>query len=456
MANIFLAWQNRADEGSLSGGSWLTSLPLTNLQNRQVQKVARSSNANASSTRFDIDLSAPRPVGVLALVVHNISATGKLRLLGASSTAAFENLITTFASEFDNAAWSKNNVTITANTGLTLAPDGSATADAITGNATTECWIRRDFTLAGTSTITEAAFFKAGSGSLAGITITWHTGGTTQTCAATINLSTGVVTTPTGTATAMSARAIDAGNGWWRMVVSGTGTSSGNTQVRVELTADGNSGRTIFAWGAFLTATTPPTYETGYMDVWPSGVIPQDLLEWEDDNFWLGTISQQARAGFQSPYIHKLNSASPVTSRYWRVEILDSNNSDGYVQIGRLFMARGWTPVVNYAYGASIGYQDPTPIDTALSGAEYFDVRNKFRVLNFTLDYLTDSEAYNYALELQRLAGVSGEVLVMPDGGEDISVQPLRSFVGRLRQIGAVRHPNPTAYSVSFEVKELL
>jgi hypothetical protein len=178
------------------------------------------------------------------------------------------------------------------------------------------------------------------------------------------------------------------------------------------------------------------------------------LLEWEDDNFWLGTLSQSARAGFQSPYILKL--ASIQNLRYWNFEISDTSNGDGYVQIGRLFMARGWTPSINYTYGSGLGYQDPTPVETSLSGAEYFDIRSKFRVMTFDLNYISDTEAYNFALELQRLAGISGEVLVMPDGGEDVGQQPLRSFVGRLRQIGAVTQPQPTAFSAKFEVKELL
>lgn len=287
MANIFLAWQNRTDEGILSGGSWLSILPLTNLQNRQVQKVTRSNGVTAAATKFDIDLGQARSIGVVGLIVHNISVTGTVRIT-ASDSAAFTTLY----------------------------------------------------------------------------------------------------------------------------------------------------------------------YDSGAVAAWPSGVIPTDLLEWEDDNFWLGTLSQQARAGYQSPYILKLSSVQNM--RYWRVEIVDTSNSDGYVQIGRLFMARGWTPNVNYSYGSSLGFQDPTPVDTSLSGAEYFDIRSKYRVMNFTLPYITDTEAYSYALDLQRLAGVSGEILVMPDGGVSLSTQPQRSFVGRLRQVGTIKQPNPTAYSVDFEIKELL
>jgi hypothetical protein len=133
---MFLAWQNRTDEGTLSGGSWLAALPLVNLQYRQVQKVARSASAANASTQFMIDLGSAKAIGVIALVVHNISVSGKVRVT-ASDTQTF------------------------------------------------------------TSTL----------------------------------------------------------------------------------------------------------YDSGWQLVWPYGVIPQDLLEWEDDNFWLGTLSQQARAGYQSPYI---------------------------------------------------------------------------------------------------------------------------------------------------------
>ena len=286
MANITLAWNNRTDAGTLSGGSWLATLPLTNLQNRQVQKVARSSNATNASTQFTIDLGQPRNIGVVALVVHNISVLGRVRIT-ASDTAGF---IATY-------------------------------------------------------------------------------------------------------------------------------------------------------------------YNSGWVDVWPAGQVPQNLLEWEEDNFWLGTLSANARAGYQSPFIHLLAAAQSL--RYWKVEVDDTGNADGYVQIGRLFMASTWTPATNYAYGAGLGYQDPTPADTSLSGAEFFDVRSRYRVFEFQLEYMVSNEAYSQALELQRLSGTSGEVLVVPDK-DDAANQPVRAFVGRLQQLGAITQPQPTTYAVRFQVKELL
>lgn len=427
MANIFLAWQNRADEGTLSGGNWLTTLPLSNLQNRQVQKVARSNGVTAAATQFDLDLlNNSKLIGVVALVVHNISVSGKVRIRSANATSGFTNLLAQ-QDAFDNAAWTKTSVTVSADG--TPAPDGTTTADALTANAANSS-VAQSVAIAGSTAFEASIYLRANSN-------------------VTVNIRT--VESPSNTVTTTVCNVTTA---WQRFTVSGT-TQSGTTSISFGIGGDSSfsTGTTVIAWRGQVASGVSATFDSGWTDVWPSGVVPQELLEWEDDNFWLATLSSQARAGFQSPFIYRLQQA--VSYRYWRIEVLDTTNSDGHVQIGRLFMARGWQPTINFSYGAGLRYEDPTPVDVSLSGAEYFDQRSKFRVFGFQFEYLSETDAYAYALELQRLAGISGEVLVIPDtdlGGQ----QPLRSFVGRLRQIGAVTQPYPSTYSVAFEVKELL
>ena len=452
MANVFLAWQNRTDTSVLSGGSWVSSLPITNMQNRQIQKVARTSDASLSSTQFLVDCQAPRPIGVIALVNHNIGVSGQIKIIGASSPSAFTNLFTTYTNDFSNAVWTKGNVSVTPNSTVAIAPDGSNTASQILGTATTNAYVLRDVSLSGTSTISETVYLRAGSQSQATAKITWYGGTAQQNASCAIDLLTGVVSSVSGTASSISAFAVDVGDGWWRVTITGTGTNATNTTARLEFAVVG--GKSIFAWGARLAVGAPPVYESAFIDVWPAGVVPQAMLEWENDNFWTGSLSEELREGFQSPFILRLPEVR--LGQHWKVEVFDTANPDGYVQIGRLFMAQGWSPSVNYVYGAGIAYGDPTPIEMSLSGAEYFDIRPKYRLMEFALDYISETEAYSYALELQRIAGISGEVLVIPDGGDDVSQQPLRSFVGRLRQLGSVKQPQPSAYSVNFEIKELL
>lgn len=65
---------------ALSGGAWSAGLPLTNLQNRELSKVARSSNALAPSTQFTADLGVARAWRAYALLGHNCSLAATVRV----------------------------------------------------------------------------------------------------------------------------------------------------------------------------------------------------------------------------------------------------------------------------------------------------------------------------------------------------------------------------------------
>lgn len=73
MANAFIAFPNRIDEATLSGGSWVPSLPLTNVQNRLLGKVARTVDLNPSSSQFTIDLTKLRFMRLFSIINHNFS-----------------------------------------------------------------------------------------------------------------------------------------------------------------------------------------------------------------------------------------------------------------------------------------------------------------------------------------------------------------------------------------------
>jgi hypothetical protein len=72
-----------SDAATLSGGSWQGTLPLVDLQDRDVAKVARSVNALEASTRFRLDFgtTATRWLSLLLLLGHNITAAGQVRIV---------------------------------------------------------------------------------------------------------------------------------------------------------------------------------------------------------------------------------------------------------------------------------------------------------------------------------------------------------------------------------------
>lgn len=88
MANCSLLWDKASDRGTISSGSWVGGLPATNFQEADVQKVARSTNAATSSTKFRIDLGTakPEPLSSFAMLNHNGTTVSQWRIVVTSDS----------------------------------------------------------------------------------------------------------------------------------------------------------------------------------------------------------------------------------------------------------------------------------------------------------------------------------------------------------------------------------
>lgn len=83
---MFLGYPNRAHGATITGGSWNASYPVTNLATRALDVVARSTNDDATSTKFIIDMGATYTVQAFALRSHNLSSAATIKLdFGTSS-----------------------------------------------------------------------------------------------------------------------------------------------------------------------------------------------------------------------------------------------------------------------------------------------------------------------------------------------------------------------------------
>lgn len=80
MSNLAIAYDDRSQSGTFSGGSWATALPLTNLKNYDPKKVARSSDAEEASTTFVLDIGSATDIDFVGIVNHNMSATAEVRI----------------------------------------------------------------------------------------------------------------------------------------------------------------------------------------------------------------------------------------------------------------------------------------------------------------------------------------------------------------------------------------
>ncbi len=94
-SNCLIGFPNRIDTSSLSGGSYAASLPITNLQNRIIGKVARTSDALLTSSIINIDLVSDKTVKVISVANHNLSLSALYRIRGSDVSDFSTNLVDT-------------------------------------------------------------------------------------------------------------------------------------------------------------------------------------------------------------------------------------------------------------------------------------------------------------------------------------------------------------------------
>lgn len=207
-------------------------------------------------------------------------STGKI-----ASTPASKNLLT-FTQEFDNAAWTKTDVAVSTNS--TAAPDGTTSADTITEGIARTAFISQGVTTTGGVTYAASIFVKRGNTDWLRLVSSDGTNGYNLW----INTATGALggNSTTGSGVYVSSTITDAGNGWYRVTLTGSNPLTTNgirvNSATANLSSTRVSGATYALWGAQLeTGSTATTYTRNFggrfpprFDYDPITLAPKGLL----------------------------------------------------------------------------------------------------------------------------------------------------------------------------------
>lgn len=135
-----------------------------------------------------------------------------------------------------------------------------------------------------------------------------------------------------------------------------------------------------------------------------------------------GVIAAGVQAGYgQALYLPDPAITGVLSARHLRIDLSDAAVSiDGYHEAGFAWAGPLWSPARNYSYGWAGGWRDPSVITKSRGGQAWVDELPKFRTINLRFDWLTESEASDGFLELQRLAGVTKNIVAVPkpDGAQ--------------------------------------
>ncbi|HEX2554257.1 MAG TPA: hypothetical protein VHL98_11175 [Microvirga sp.] len=153
--------------------------------------------------------------------------------------------------------------------------------------------------------------------------------------------------------------------------------------------------------------------------------------------------------------------AAAVSGQYVLIDITDTLNPDNYVEVGRFMAGVPFVPSINMSYGAAIKVNDDTTESRTTGGQSHFGTKPKYRSLRFTLDALTDAEAfgaYPSVEDMMDTLGISGNLLAIYDPDDTAVMLPKRTIYGRLRALSEIVEANASQapHTWASEIVELL
>lgn len=181
--------------------------------------------------------------------------------------------------------------------------------------------------------------------------------------------------------------------------------------------------------------TAAPGYDSTQVSQWPASGKPTDE-DWEQ-------------------HCNLLVSNNVLAFRYWRVDLFDASNPEGFHEYGRLFGGVRWTPTANYTYDWGQRFEAADILEETVYGQTQTEERLRPRGWVLPFDSIRRSELLANAMTLQRLRGRAGPLLACIDYTRDSDLH-WHTIYGVLKELGEIGQKVEDRYTARFQIREVL
>lgn len=149
---------------------------------------------------------------------------------------------------------------------------------------------------------------------------------------------------------------------------------------------------------------------------------------------------------------------STVTAKYWRTEITDPGNADGFIELGKVFNGVLLDTDFTIAVGANFVRDANTSTNVAVAGTPYFNRHQNIRT--WTIRYPTESYSTAWD-EFDRMIEVCGIdkllfVIPFPDDVDRFNQHSFLCTIARQNGLDFIGGDAPSRVSTGFELREYL
>lgn len=199
---------------------------------------------------------------------------------------------------------------------------------------------------------------------------------------------------------------------------------------------------------------TAPVYDDGAMVKAYPVIYPWGTLPYYHPSWYTGLPTQSDIDEDTFP-IYKIFSTT-LFARFVKVEISDTTNAQGQIEIGRLFTPRGVQPTYNLAYGAtSLGFITNTKIETTLSGRRVYDEKPMQRLLPLEIRNLPQNEALTKFYDMQKRLNKNRQMFFVFDP-DDTALMHRRSFAATIGELDPIQFPYFNVNNIGMQLIEVI
>jgi hypothetical protein len=106
---------------------------------------------------------------------------------------------------------------------------------------------------------------------------------------------------------------------------------------------------------------------------------------------------------------------SDIAADYAAVEITDTSNPDGFINVPLCYAGPAWIPAIGHTWQTTFGRDSVVDEMQSRGGQEYPTYRYQQRRWEIAFDSLSGAEVWQSAEELDRLSRYGGNILFVPD-----------------------------------------
>ena len=195
--------------------------------------------------------------------------------------------------------------------------------------------------------------------------------------------------------------------------------------------------------------------DTGTLDVWEV-IYGEYSLYYGHPSLADGKIEPDKLELRRSPvvYIHPTDGAV-IIARYWRLDITDTGNSDGWISLSRAFFVPGYEATKGVRYGMSIGRFSNSTLSASKGGADIPNEQRGGKQFVIGMNNIPENEGLSQIYDLQEDADVTKQIFFVMNKLDTVH-KHRRMFTARLRKLDPLTIPTFEKMDAVFEVREVV